>query len=311
MTDTLILFSVFVAVLLLTFLIADYFSSRKEVSKRLQEVEPTYFGKGGRDAEKFEEMISSGSTYVQHYFNVLEIHGPESIQFKLIRAGYFSAEAYRNFLIIRLSAVALTVAGLFVIFTTFFVNVSTVIAALLSLILGGVIFIFCNFILERIGKSRQIAFRKLFPDFMDMLIVCVDAGLSIEAALTRVTREFLLTVPDFGTHLNIMMLEVRAGRRLRDALSNFAARLDVDEAKSLAILFRQSEELGSSVTKTLRVFSKEMRQMRMVKAEEKANSLPIKMLFPMALFLFPTNLIIVLVPVILRVLELFLSLSPR
>ena len=108
----------------------------------------------------------------------------------------------------------------------------------------------------------------------------------------------------------IVSLEVRAGRPLRDALKNFADRINVEEAMSLAILFKQSEELGSSITKTLRTYSAEMRAKRMIRAEEKANSLPIKMLFPLAFFMFPTNLIIVLVPIIISILKIFLQLTP-
>jgi len=107
----------------------------------------------------------------------------------------------------------------------------------------------------------------------------------------------------------MMMLEVRGGRRLRDALSNLADRLGIDEAKSLSVLFRQSEELGASVTKTLRVFSQEMREKRMISAEEKANALPLKMLFPLALFLFPISILIVAVPIIMKVVGVLQSLG--
>ncbi len=145
---------------------------------------------------------------------------------------------------------------------------------------------------------------------MDMLIVCLDAGMSIEAAANRVAREFVDKQQDFGLHLSIMMLEVRGGRRLREALANLATRLRIDEARALAVLFRQSEELGTSVTQTLRVYSKEMRDLRIVRAEEKANALPVKMLLPLGAFLFPVSLIIVLVPIVIRVVSLLIGLKP-
>jgi len=97
---------------------------------------------------------------------------------------------------------------------------------------------------------------------------------------------------------------------MHEALNNFASRIHLDEARTLSVLFRQSLELGSSVIKTLRVFSKEMRQKRLLMAEEKANALPVKMLFPMAGFLFPVNLIIVLVPIMMQIIELFATMSP-
>jgi tight adherence protein C len=97
---------------------------------------------------------------------------------------------------------------------------------------------------------------------------------------------------------------------LHEALLNFSDRVRLEEARTLATLFRQSQELGASVVKTLRSFSHEMRQVRLIKAEEKANSLPIKMLFPLAAFLFPVNLIIVVVPILIVVMRMFMSLAP-
>jgi tight adherence protein C len=166
---------------------------------------------------------------------------------------------------------------------------------------GGFFFMGTNIILERMGDAKEVEYRRIFPDFMDMLTTCVDAGLSIEAAISRVSREMLLTHPDFGLHLTVMTLEIRGGRRVRDALANLGNRLHIDEAKSLAVLFRQSEELGTSITKSLRVYSAEMRQLRIIRAEEKANALPIKMLFPMAISLFPVSLIMVLAPLVIRI----------
>ncbi|WP_246684352.1 type II secretion system F family protein [Mesorhizobium sp. B2-6-5] len=204
----------------------------------------------------------------------------------------------------------LVVLGIFLVFEHYLVSVSRTMAILISMLGGGFVFFIAGVVLERMGVAKEKAYRRVFPDFMDMLIVCVDSGLSVEAAADRVAREFMSTRPDFGLHLTIMMLEVRGGRRLRDALTNLATRLRIDEARSLAVLFRQSEELGSSVTKSLRVYSKEMRQMRILRAEEKANALPVKMLFPLAVFLFPLSLIIVLVPIMMRVVSMLKVMTP-
>lgn len=311
MNENLILISVFVGVLIVGYLIIDNLRARQDLSRKLKDARPTYFGEDGKANEQFEKLVASDNEYVQNYFDVLENRSPDSVEFRMIQAGFFGKKAPNNFRLIRIAACVLMFMATLILFQTYFVNVTNMMALLISAVVAGVTFILANFILERLAKSKETTYRKLFPDLMDMLVVCVDAGLSIEAAVNRVAREFMVAQPDFGTHLNIMMLEVRAGRRLRDALANLAGRINIEEAKSLAVLFRQSEELGSSVTKTLRIFSSEMRQMRMIRAEEKANSLPIKMLFPLAFFLFPTNLIIVLVPIIIRVGNMFLSLTPN
>ena len=134
--------------------------------------------------------------------------------------------------------------------------------------------------------------------------------MSIEAAIDRVAREFLQTQPVFGIHLAIVSLEVRAGRPLHEALNNLASRINLDEARTMAVLFRQSQELGASIIKTLRVYSQEMRQMRLLRAEEKANVLPVKMLLPLAAFLFPVNLVMVLVPSLMRIVEMLTTMTP-
>lgn len=103
----------------------------------------------------------------------------------------------------------------------------------------------------------------------------------------------------------IMTLQMRAGKPLRDALRELADRIGIDEARSLAVLFRQSEELGTSLTEALRVYSDEMRTQRILRAEEKANALPVKMVLPLGLCVFPVVLMIVMLPVILRMKGVF------
>lgn len=311
MENFLILATVFLAVLLIVFPVVSFISRRREVADKMSELPGTYHNMNAHEEQKLNELIGSDNQYIRHYFDVTKTKNKDAIEFRLIRAGFFNPTAPRTFQRVR-AIVALAVFILFAYFVTkMFPEITPAMALVMAAVSSGVSFILVNAYLDRLGKIRQTSYRKLFPDFMDLLIVCVDAGLSIEAAIDRVMREFLNTNRDFGMHLAIISLEVRAGRALRDALSNFADRINVEEARSLAILFKQSEELGSSITKTLRTYSSEMRVARMIRAEEKANSLPVKMLFPLALFLFPTNLIIVIVPVGITIVQMFIQLAPR
>ena len=311
MANFAILLTVFLTVLLIVYPITSFLGRRREVVEKLAKMPESYHNLDAHEEEKLNELIGSDNKYIRHYFDIIKTKDKDSIEFRLIRAGFFDESAPRIYQRIR-AAFAVVAFILVAFFTTkIFPDVTPVLALVFAAMISGVSFILANAYLEHLGRRRQTAYRKLFPDFMDLLIVCVDAGLSIEAAIDRVMREFLATSRDFGTHLSIISLEVRAGRPLRDALTNFAERINVEEARSLAILFKQSEELGSSITKTLRTYSAEMRQQRMIRAEEKANSLPIKMLFPLALFLFPTNLIIVIVPVGISVVKMFIGLAPR
>jgi tight adherence protein C len=301
---------VFFSVLIFAAATSEVVFRRREVGVRLLKTA----GKAG--AEEFgdaaiADLGDADNRLIRRYFEITRHDtNVNSTQNRLIRAGYFSASAAATFQMIR----ALICIGVLVtivwIIDRFFPETSQLPTLVVAMFAAGITFILVNIYIDRRGEAKEREYRRLFPDFMDMLIVCLDAGMSIEAAASRVAREFVSKQRAFGLHLAIMMLEVRGGRRLRDALANLATRLRIDEARALSVLFRQSEELGTSVTKTLRVYSKEMRDLRMVRAEEKANGLPIKMLLPLGAFLFPVSLIIVLVPVVARVVSLLVAMKP-
>ncbi|WP_246765196.1 MULTISPECIES: type II secretion system F family protein [unclassified Aminobacter] len=305
-----ILLATFASTLILSALALGYITSRREVQMRLGQA-ASGDSTSGPIPEDLRGLPVAEAELVRNYYTVVRADkNPNSLQNRLIRAGYFSASAPRIFQLIRILVAGITFAGTFVLLGWAKPEMARGYQLLAVFVATAFAFFLCNVMLERRGDKREIEYRKLFPDFMDTLIVCVDSGMSIEAAIDRVTKEFLKSRSrDFGLHLAIMMLEVRGGRRLRDALSLFAKRLRIEEAHALAVLFRQSEELGASVTKTLRVFSQEMREKRMIRAEEKANALPFKMLLPLAGFLFPISVLIVLVPILMRVVTLLKSLS--
>src|SRR5262245_32805052 len=152
---------------------------------------------------------------------------------------------------------------------------------------------------RRIARRRD-EHRSGFPDFMDLLVVCADAGLAIEAALDRVGRELADSYPSLSSNIYMTTLEIRAGRTMSEALEHFADRLGLDEARSFATLLQQSEELGSSLTEARRVYSDDMRHKRMSIAEEKAYSLPAKLSVPLIVCIFPVIIIVILLPVYVR-----------
>src|SRR6202030_1521253 len=155
------------------------------------------------------------------------------------------------------------------------------------------------YVSRRIG-ARTTEHRTGFPDFMDLLVVCAAAGLSMEAALDRVGRELSDSYPSLSANIYMTTLEMRAGRTLSEALEHFGDRLGLDEARSFATLLQQSEELGSSLTEALRVYSDDMRHKRMSRAEEKAHSLPSKLSVPLTLCVFPVVIIVIMLPVYVR-----------
>lgn len=155
--------------------------------------------------------------------------------------------------------------------------------------------------LDRRIKGRQQEHRAGFPDFMDLLVVCADAGLSMEASLDRVGRELSDSYPSLSANIHMATLEIRAGRTLSEALEHLADRLGLEEARAFATLLQQSAELGSSLTDALRVYSDDMRHKRLSSAEEKAYSLPAKLSVPLVLCIFPVLVIVTMLPAYIRV----------
>jgi tight adherence protein C len=157
-----------------------------------------------------------------------------------------------------------------------------------------------SFYLSRRIAKRRDEHRAGFPDFMDLLVVCADSGLSMEAALGRVGRELADSYPSLSANIHMGTLEIRAGRTTTEALEHLGDRLGLEEARSFATLIQQSEELGSSVTEALRVYSDDMRHKRLSRAEEKAYSLPVKLSLPMMICIFPVIFVVILLPVFVR-----------
>jgi len=149
-------------------------------------------------------------------------------------------------------------------------------------------------------SARKLEHRSGFQDFMDLLVVCADSGLSLEASFERVARELGPSYPSLTANIHLTNLEIRAGRPLKEALEHFADRLALEESRAFATLINQSIDLGSSITDAMRVYSDDMRHKRLSIAEEKAYALPAKLAVPMMVCIFPVLFVIILLPVIVR-----------
>ena len=156
-------------------------------------------------------------------------------------------------------------------------------------------------------SSREREYRDGFPDLLDLLVASVQAGLSLDAAVSRVTDELVRRYPHLAEHLRFLTLELRAGRSRKEAWGSFADRLGIDEAKSLATMLRQAEEMGTSLGETLAIFSDDMRGKRMLRAEEKAMALPAKLMIPLILFIFPCLLGVLILPAAFRISQTLLK----
>jgi len=153
---------------------------------------------------------------------------------------------------------------------------------------------------QRISKRRDQCSAG-FPDMMDLMVACVEAGLSLDAAVQRVGEELETRHPVIADHMRKLSLELRAGKARKTAWRSFADRMDLEEAGSLATMLRQAEEMGTSLGATLRIFSADMRQRRILMAEERAMALPAKLTLPLIFFVFPVLLGVLTLPAVVKI----------
>jgi tight adherence protein C len=165
-----------------------------------------------------------------------------------------------------------------------------------------------NLVLHMAQKARKRNIFENFPDAADLLLVCVEAGLGLDAAFTRVAEEILSNSPALAEELQLTNLEMRAGGTREKALRNFALRTGVEELGTFATMMAQADRFGTSVGESLRVFSDDLRHKRQIRAEELAAKVPTKMLFPLVVFIFPSIVMVVLGPAIIQVVRMVLPL---
>lgn len=251
------------------------------------------------------EFFSIDSQQFNHYIEITSNPKQDPVALQLLRCGFFAVDAKQKYNYLRYGSMLMVALLVALVGWWQAWLASLALTMLVALLVAGLVYVGASFILDKIQQYRVRQARRLVPDMLDLLIVCMDAGISLEAAFARVAKEYVVGNVAFAFHLILLTLEVRAGRPMAQAMQHLARRLDTQEIHSLAVLFQQSERLGVSVNQTLRVYSEEMRSKRLLMAEEKANQLPVKMLFPMALFIFPVNLLIVLVPVLITIAQTF------
>lgn len=306
-SDVVIIFSaaIFLFVSTITFGVARTISRRGEIRDR------ALHGGYGEDEEALADRRSirhqraSGSRRLLKSMASNFVPGDDesvsAVRRSLMQAGFFQASAVAWYYVVRVTlAVFLPAAAwLGLEFTGYHLDSKQFLGLLVGAATLGLMA--PSIFVSRVRKRLQLQSREAFPDFMDLLVVCAEAGISLEAAVARVSTELAQNYPFFGVCLHMASLELRAGRPLIETFHNLADRLGIEEAKNLGSLLQQSAELGTSLAKALRVYSDEMRDKRMSKAEEKAHALPAKMTVPLTLFVFPTILIVIMLPVFVRI----------
>jgi tight adherence protein C len=165
-----------------------------------------------------------------------------------------------------------------------------------------------DFWLGRMIKKRQSKIRRGLPDVLDLLVICIEAGLSLDQGTVRTSEELVHAQPELCDELHVVVLEQRAGRPRQDTWKHLAERTDVDAVRNLVSMLIQAEQFGTSIGKTLRTHADTLRTQRIQQVEEQAAKTTIKLIFPLVFFIFPSLFLVVLGPAVIIMLDSFKTL---
>ncbi|HWR00719.1 MAG TPA: type II secretion system F family protein [Chlorobaculum sp.] len=228
-----------------------------------------------------------------------------SVSIKFVQAGIRNKNAPQYFFAVKtvLTMVLPLVLGLFLYFTRPQMLFIQTMALVLTVAITG--YYLPEMLLRIITKKRIERMRSSLPDMIDLMVICTESGMGIDAAITRLSREMARTDPDLAQEFFLASLEMRAGASRIEALRNLALRSRLEELTDLVSMLVQADKFGTSLAESLRVQSDLMRSRRSQRAEELAAKITVKLVLPLGLFIFPTLLLVLLGPAIIQLLKVF------
>jgi tight adherence protein C len=270
--------------------ISEAISPNREQKTLISSIKKTGFSIG-HIVERFEQMMPKSDQEVSVMLQ------------RLTRAGYRNEHAMKIFygckVLTPLSLSALAMVSGLAHFGPFFVYLMT---------LGGG-FILPDFWLGKKISARQKRLQRGLPDVLDLLVICMEAGLSLDQATARSAQELRGSQPDLCDELGLVVLEQRAGRARSEAWKKMAERTGVDSLRNLVSMLVQTEQFGTSIAKMLRVHADTMRTQRVQAIEEMAAKTSVKLVFPLVLFIFPALFLVTLGPAAILMVESFSSMA--
>jgi tight adherence protein C len=303
LTQIIILAGLFLTVVLITLWIVGRLQSAWTVNRRLRgEPAPTGLGVSTKsNLVKKQGVSNSFLSWVQSSSSISESEERSVLARTLAQAGFDQPSAPVWFVIVRF-AVAIG-APLLLLFALAAraepVGMPMMVFGALVLCAMGLIL--PRAIIDRLATNRKTVLENQFPDALDLMVVCVEAGLGLESAFVRVATETQESHTRIAREFQMVSDELRAGRSRADALRGLGKRTDVPALKSFSALLIQTDALGTSIAQTLRTFSQEMREHRFLKAEEKAMRIPVLMTVPLVVCILPVIITALLLPAIIDV----------
>lgn len=241
------------------------------------------------------------STVVEQFERVMPTSEKErsSARDKLVRAGYRNESAFKIF---QGSKVFAPLALCAIVLATGIWRFNPLFLFLLA---GGIGYLGPDMWLRRQIAARQKKLRRGLPDVLDLMIICVEAGLSLDQATIRTSQELRIAQPELCDEIGVVVLEQAAGKPRADAWKSLADRTGVDSVRNLVSVLVQAEKFGTSIARTLRIHSDTLRTERRQKIEEQAAKTTVKLVFPLVLFIFPSIFVVTLGPAMIKMSEFF------
>lgn len=300
----LVLLAIFAVVIGAVMLLTNYLMHRQVRVARLEEIggdrQGSTAGVGSIRRQQNEGAWARLAAVVEQAGLDLSDSRQERLSAWLRSAGYTSPAAPRVFTLTRL--ILIFVVPLTYLAIDFWTGdpPGFLRAYLVCSVLAVIALYLPNLVVQARIDRRRETIRNGFPDCLELLIVCVESGLGLEAAMDRVGREMVRSHPRIAELLSMTTLQLRAGASREEAFRKLGQQADIEEVRSFTTLLIQSDKLGTSVTQTLRVYAEEMRERRRLRAEEKAHRLPVLISIPLVVCMLPTMIGVLMLPAVIR-----------
>jgi tight adherence protein C len=280
------------------------------LTKRWKRISNGTFSPGGSSAKTFVREESIVVKKLLTPLGKLAIPKDEwrksLIRKRMVNAGFRTNQAVSIFYGIK-AMLTLLFPGLLIFNKVFYGKMSPQGLLFFAFLLAALGYYLPTIYLRLKTSKRQKNITNAFPDALDLMVVCVEAGLGLDAAILRVGEEMKLTSKALAEEFYLLNLELRTGKPREVAMKNLAWRTGVEDVESLVTMLIQADRFGTSIAQSLRVHSDVLRTKRQLRAEEKAAKIPVKLIFPLALFIFPSLFIVILGPAIIAAYRTFVQ----
>jgi tight adherence protein C len=275
-------------------------SRRRELSERQRAELDQARGSARRRGAKPQRRVALMRAVIDR-LKLQDLLEAKALKARLASAGWRGQAAPLTFIFARVALPILLLALGLIYATTLFDEQPLMVRAMILAVAMTAGALLPNIWLANAVQKRQMILTRAFPDALDLIVICVDAGLSVESALGRVTDEMMISAPEMAEEIGLTAAELAFLADRRQAWENFAERTGLAQVKSLATALIQSEKYGTPVAQALKVISQENREGRMASAEKKAAALPAKLTVPMIVFFLPVLFLIIAGPAAIQV----------